>query len=478
MAKSDVTVRMSAENAQFVQEQLKARDAILATADASRKMGEKVVKAGDSVQDLFSPKNLAKIASATGAYDLMKDAISGALKVLQDLTAQEEKRGKKANERVGGLSDALGGVGQLDRFPHLNQVANSIKTTAFDASGVSKILATAISKTNGERTEKEYINATIEAVKATEAGLAPDKAGGFAANLLQVEKMTGQKGGGWENLSDKDKSNMAFEMTRMAPDGLSPQDAKLLGRSKDKNLGFALLEATNAAGEEGEAGGKIQQLAGYVPSNEELKKFRHPKKLNEEEKAKKAIWESGATEEERIMAMMRNPEMVGIEPRGMVRNVSRKFDINAALNVLENEPLQRTKLEHQELMKDPAYAAMKGQRDEDVKTLQLDDVLPIQAAEKNLKVSAMVNQFRKEIIDSPWLAETLVKPIAQVAVNPTTRAFMDSNPLTGTPENLKSALDGEAIRQMITILQEIRDGVSGTEKNTKGRPQLGNGQDK
>lgn len=93
MSKGDVTLKFDANTGAFVQKMLAAQNAMKATADSSRSLGESTSKSGGLLADLGSvgSKNMASLQSslmgAVGGFNLMSMAISS-------ITARPTQTGK------------------------------------------------------------------------------------------------------------------------------------------------------------------------------------------------------------------------------------------------------------------------------------------------------------------------------------------------------------------------------------------------
>lgn len=115
VAKGDVTMKFDATTAAFLQDLAKAREAMLAAGDASRKMGNDTKHGGDLMKDALGGvvEELGLITSVAGAAAA---GVKLVLSTAEDMMARMEARAANLKGRVSELSGGLAATGSLDKF--------------------------------------------------------------------------------------------------------------------------------------------------------------------------------------------------------------------------------------------------------------------------------------------------------------------------------------------------------------------------
>ncbi len=401
-AKGDVLLRFGAEDAGQAAAIKAFQKGIEDSADSARKMAATVAKSGDSIAGMGTSvtKALSSLTSLAAGYAVVTKGIELASEALAGYQKQQDEKSKGFVDQNKSLSTALANTGHIGNFTQANNQIDSIQTNAFDKAGKTAMMVDAIQRTKGEFSQEEYGKALGASVKYGETGAT--NTGAFGATRLQLGKAAGMKGSGWEKIDDKGLDEMTASVMSRNPEGLSDQDLKFLYRAKNKDLAFAGISALRASSETDKGGQKLMELAGATPSKEEEKKWKIDKQLSEEERAKKRIFQSGNSPEERFAAIMQHPEIVSQADRSLAQNVAREFHPNQRSAAISAAPLETALGEKEKLLKsDPGFKTLTELEKAEIKAKAIAERDALKAAQKKLRNENQTNFFAEHVTDNP-----------------------------------------------------------------------------
>lgn len=317
MPKGDVTLKFDGETAKLVQEILKLKSAMDATAKSTEKLGEAADHAGSKLEHVFE-------TIGEGAQDVLKDvvgigsAVAGIVAGVEVAKTAWETNMQRMETRAEGLlikirdvNTALGNSGQAEATPEVFEKLNDLTyvggklvnpreaTTLFN--GIS-------SGVGGLVSPEDKFSATVAALMARAGDMDMTGAQNLGLNFANLSRER-RPGGAFEGFSDEKLQDLARDLTvdRNAP--LGERELRYLFRSKDKGQAVQLLRA---AGRSSENGRTLTQI--LTASMEHIS----PHEKDPNKRRLMAI-----PEDERMSAILRDPSLVdGMEKLG-VENLRR-----------------------------------------------------------------------------------------------------------------------------------------------------------
>lgn len=257
MAKGDVTLKFDASTAQFVQDVLKAKEAVDLMKNKSREMGDAVSDAGDKITASMR-KASAEIEKthaqmqgiilgtlgANGIEQVLGTMKSFVVDTASNYFGKMEDKADRMLSKMKLVNGALAATGQGDRGEYALEKINTMRFVGHREVDTEEaaVMLSNVTKAVGN---KLSVDEDLEAVRVgllARAGRMPEEAANRAAiNYAQLKRFQ-HLGGGLELTSEQEMQNMAKQATEANVD-LDDKRLRFLSLSSNKKEAFNLLLA-------------------------------------------------------------------------------------------------------------------------------------------------------------------------------------------------------------------------------------------
>lgn len=309
MAKGDVTLKFDANTAEYVQQVLKAKDALMATADATRKIGDHADRSGEKVnkmaRDIGSSvaSSLGLVTSAAGAAGAAVTLGFKAAEEIMDKIAKKAEAARTAVQTLGSAMAAAGTSGQYGAVSQqLGQMANqTVGSAEFSKSELTRVYAALSSKEGFKSTPQEILAGVSAYQKGRAASMNEQAAIEMATKYVHL-------------------SGLGLQDTAYAAQmyGFDDGDERVVNRAKDKRAAMMMVLASKRVAE----GSKTLQAieAEAALAEEDPHTLSHEQRIAQR-KMKAAMAASG---KDAFATILEQPELLKDEKqREAVRNIAR-----------------------------------------------------------------------------------------------------------------------------------------------------------
>lgn len=309
---------------------MKAKDAMDAAANSSRKMGADVVKAGDDTSGAME-KIGKSVLDATGKFTGLGSSMSGMATLASGAAAVVTLAGgtianifKDIDQqadimlvKLKLIQNAAAQSGAVASGPAtqawINQL-DSVGGRKVDTTEAAQIYAGVAGQMRGRLGEDQKRVATETGLLGMAAGMDQATAGEMATNYAQLAHE--RELGGLKGQTDAQLQDSALQITTSKAGGLSPREMQFLSRSKNKGQALQMILGAAQGDIPGRGLAAIQNATDedFDPSEiEKLQRESHRRDFSDEGRRKLRL--AAIPQGDRAAAILNDPTLVGPKER-------------------------------------------------------------------------------------------------------------------------------------------------------------------